>query len=301
MTRKISVEMPEKVKILGISGSPRKNGNTAAQVKYCLKSAESMGFVETEYISLADYHFGYCTDCKKCIVFNKPAGDPLMCYDDPLDQQKVIREKEAQADALLVGWPVYGGHLPALVRMAEEHTYSGGSPFFNEEDPGKSARDRRYKPRAYIAQAGQHFGGQERTHAYEARGGLVVGSWPTLEDPEPQASYMGGIVTSVDGKSVYANDSWTTGASRINPPLTAIRNERTLRNLGRWLAVSAMMMKIGVSLFQAAGLPALTDQYFVRYAAGKPKPGSVLERLIKEGKVTYVPPEELESRKKVKA
>ncbi|MBI2829894.1 MAG: hypothetical protein HYX81_01905, partial [Chloroflexi bacterium] len=42
-------------------------------------------------------------------------------------------------------------------------------------------------------------------------------------------------------------------------------------------------------------------QQFVRYAGGKPKPGSVIERLIKEGKVTYVSQEELTARKKIKA
>ncbi len=129
----------------------------------------------------------------------------------------------------------------------------------------------------------------------------MVASWPTFDAPEPQSSYMGGMITSVEGISVYRNDSWTSAASRINPPLTGTRNERTLRNLGRWLAVTAMMMKLGVAAFQNSGLPVIQDQYFVRYAGGAPKPGSVLEKLIKEGKVSYVSPEEIASRKTVKA
>ncbi len=298
---KITVKIPENIKILGISASPRKNGNTVAQVKYTLKAAESMGFVQTEYLSLADYHFGYCTDCKKCIVFNKPAGDPMICYEDPLDQEKLIRDKMDEADAVVIGYPIYKQHVPALLRLSDEHTYSGGSPFFNEDNPGARARAARYKPHAMISQGGQHTSGQERVFAYESSGGLMVASWPTADAPEPQSSYMGGMITSVEGISVYRNDSWTSSGSRINPPLTGIRNERTLRNLGRWLAVTAMMMKIAVAALPQTGVPTLTDQYFVRYAAGKPKPGSVLEKLIKEGKVTYVPPEELESRKRVKA
>ena len=130
---------------------------------------------------------------------------------------------------------------------------------------------------------------------------MISGAWPTVDDPEPQASYMGGILSCVDGVSVYAKDAWTAGASRITPPLTGERQERTLRNLGRWLAVAAMHMKIGRLAFEEAEIKAPEDQYFVRYSGGKPRPGSVIDKLIKEGKVTYVPPEELEARKKLRA
>ncbi|MBI2829547.1 MAG: NAD(P)H-dependent oxidoreductase [Chloroflexi bacterium] len=299
----IKLKVPEKVKILGINGSPRK-ANTYEMVKFTLEAAESMGYVETELINLGDYYFGHCTDCKKCIGYNKPAGDPPICYDDPSDQQKVIRDKEEEADAVLLGWPVYGWHQPALVRMSHEHTYVGGSPFFNEVDPTHSAKLRRFRPRAYIAQGGQTYAGQEDSYVFEAAGlpaGFTTAAWPTAEDPEPQASYMGGMLTCADGMSVYRRDAWTTQGSRINPPLTGERNERTLRNLGKWLAVSAMMFKIGRLALEAAEIDIPVDQGFVRYAAGKPKPGSVLDKLIKEGKVTYIPQEELESRKRVKA
>ena len=112
---------------------------------------------------------------------------------------------------------------------------------------------------------------------------------------------MGAMITSVDGMSVYSKDSWTAKGCRTNPPLTGIRNERTLRNLGRWIAVATMMMKIGQVAFDATGLKAPEPQYFVRYSGGKPKAGSVIEKLIKEGKVTYVSQEEIESRKRAKA
>ncbi len=70
--------------------------------------------------------------------------------------------------------------------------------------------------------------------------------------------------------------------------------------MGKWLAVAAMMMKLGRLACTEAEVPALSSQWFARYSI-KPKPGSVVDKLMKEGKVTYVPPEELESRKRVKA
>ncbi len=64
--------------------------------------------------------------------------------------------------------------------------------------------------------------------------------------------------------------------------------------------MSAMMMKLGKLACAEADVKTPNSQYFVRYSI-KPKPGSVIDKMVKEGKVTYVPPEELESRKRAKA
>ncbi len=303
--KEITLKIPEKIKILGINGSPRKSGNTAEMIKYCLEAANSMGYVEIELIHLIDYHFNICTDCKKCIGYMKPADDPPMCYYDPENQMHVVKDIEEEADAILLGFPIYTGERPGLVRIAHDCIYAGGSPFFNEPDPSKaSGRPWTQKPHATISQGGQMYAGQEQTYwaGGFARGALTSGAWPTLEDPEPQASYLGGMLSCVDGMSVYRKDAWTSGASRVSPPTTGIRQERTLRNLGRWLAVDAMLVKIGELAFREAELKIPPQgQWFARYSGGKPRPGSVIDKLIKEGKVTYVPQEELESRKRVKA
>ncbi|MBI2829970.1 MAG: flavodoxin family protein [Chloroflexi bacterium] len=305
MAKQITIDVPEKVKVLGISFSPRRNGNTAEMVKYTLKAAESMGYVETEYVSIADYHLSPCTDCKKCVGFNRPADETRqICYEDPEDQSWVLHDKRRAADALLVGFPVYSGNEPAVMRCWWEKPYALGddTPFFNVSQTVQGVE--RFKPKAVIAQGGQQFAGQERSLFLESTfgiGGFYVGAWPTADAPEPQASYMGGCLTCVDGKEVYNRNAWSTKLSRVNPPLTGERNERTLRNLGRWLAVASMMLKVGKMTFKCAELKVPDTQMFVRYAAAPPKPGSVLDKLIKEGKVTYVPPEEVEARKRVKA
>ncbi len=305
--KQITLDIPEKIKILGISASPRKAGNTSEMVKFTLKAAESMGYVETEYISLANYHFGYCVDCKRCAGYNKPADDPIMCYHDPEDQQWVIHDKTAEADGVLLGLPSYTGHEPALLRMAQEHTYCGGSPFFNELEPGKRAAQGRNKPFGIISQGGQPMVGwteQWSARAVEAgpgSSGFRVGAWPTVEDPQPLSSYLGPMLSCQDGVSVYAKDAWTSGASRITPPLTGTMQERTLRNVGRWLAMTTITMKLAQTAFREAGFKEPQAQLFNRYAGGKPKPGTIIDKLIKEGKVTYVPPEEIESRKRLRA
>lgn len=81
------------------------------------------------------------------------------------------------------------------------------------------------------------------------------------------------------------------------PPAQGSRNERTLKNLGKWLAVSAMFMKLGRMAFAESGFEEPEIIPFTRYSV-KPKKGSYVDKLIKEGKVTFVSQEELEARKK---
>ncbi|MBI2829966.1 MAG: flavodoxin family protein [Chloroflexi bacterium] len=305
--KEITIKVPEKVTILGVSGSPRKNANTADMIKFTLEAAKSVGYVETDYISLADHHFSYCTDCKRCAGANAPADDPPMCYEDPADETPWLHQRMHAADGLVVGVPVYAGFDAAILRVAMEKPVGGGEgggggPRLNTVNMGKSFWGSGYKPHAWICQGGQTYAGQESLYWDHVRraGPLVSASWPTVEDPEPQASFQGGILTCAEGMMVYRKDAWRTEGSRINPPLTGIQNERTLRNLGRWLAVSAMMLKLGRLAAHEAEIPGPQPQHFVRYSQ-KPKPGSIVDRLIKEGKITYVPQEEMASRKRVKA
>ena len=56
----------EKVKVLGVVGSPRKNGNTAKLVKRALEGAKSVPGIETEFYEMAGKKFHHCTGCLNC-------------------------------------------------------------------------------------------------------------------------------------------------------------------------------------------------------------------------------------------
>ncbi len=120
MTKQITLDLPEKVKILGINGSPRKGGNTSEMVKYSLEWAERLGYVETEYVSLADYKWYPCTGCMKCFGFMAPADDPYQCYEFPDDGIKVLAPKIAECDGLLLAFPIYTGGVPGMFRCFHE-------------------------------------------------------------------------------------------------------------------------------------------------------------------------------------
>jgi len=286
-----------KVKILGISGSPRGDGNTAGMVKYCLEWAEKMGYVETEYLSLADYDFKPCTGCMKCFGFMAPADDDYKCYDYEEDGIKVIAPKVAECDGLLVGFPVYSGGPASIFRIFMEKLHHFGPMSFTKYSGGL-----RYKAMGIITQGGQQYGGQETNFMNMSALGSILGmyianAWPTTDAPMPSATFFGGVLTTIDGSVIYGKNAWKKEGTRTIPPVTGSRNERSLKNLGRHLAESAMVMKIGREGFKKAGYKETEILSFSRYSV-KPKAGSYVDKMIKEGKVTFVSQEDLKAETK---
>lgn len=92
------------VHILGISGTPIKDGNCDTVVKEALKSAEELtspelGKVTTEFITLADKNIGVCKHCQWCIE------NRARCRYK--DDTQAIYEKIAKSDGLILGTPVW--------------------------------------------------------------------------------------------------------------------------------------------------------------------------------------------------
>jgi multimeric flavodoxin WrbA len=56
-----------KVKILGIVGTPIKQGNCQHYLEQALQVAESVGPVETELVHLKDFRIDYCIGCEGCL------------------------------------------------------------------------------------------------------------------------------------------------------------------------------------------------------------------------------------------
>lgn len=285
----------KKVKILGISGSPRRNANTATMVKYTLEWAESMGYVETEFISLADYKLVPCTGCMRCFGYMAPAEDEYQCY-QAQDDIKLIAPKVGACDGLLLGFPIYAAGVPGVVRVMMEKLHHFGPMSFT-----KHAGGLRFKPMGIISQGGRVYGMQEFNHSIMAAnanglGMYVVNAWPTVDAPEPTQTHAGGITSCVDGTAVYGPRAWMKEGCRTVPPLMGSRNERTLKNLGRNLAVHAMTLKLGREAFKAQGYKEPQIQSFTQYSI-KPKPGSYVDKLVQEGKVQFIDVQALEAQK----
>jgi len=84
------------MKVLGISGSMRKDGNTATLVKEILKHCEGHG-IQTEFVSLAGKKIHPCLGCEKC-------KEKKWCVIENDDWGEIIK-KVLDADVLLFPLP----------------------------------------------------------------------------------------------------------------------------------------------------------------------------------------------------
>jgi multimeric flavodoxin WrbA len=94
------------IRILGVSGSPIKGGNTEAFLDKALKFAASSGDVSTQMVSLAENRISDCIHCNWCVAKQKEGN--------PCAQQDAMREiypLVLEADALLLASPVYVARL----------------------------------------------------------------------------------------------------------------------------------------------------------------------------------------------
>ena len=89
------------MKIVAINGSPRKAWNTATLLQHALEGAASSG-AETSLRHLYDYAYRGCVSCLQCKRVGAQRGHCAL--DDGLTP---LLEEIAQADALVVGSPVY--------------------------------------------------------------------------------------------------------------------------------------------------------------------------------------------------
>lgn len=97
--------------ILGISGSPRKDGVTANAIKRMLEDSGK----EYEYVSLSGKKINGCISCLECVKTNK-----CVVKDDFID----IGEKMKKAELIIIGIPNYYNTMNALSHALLERCYS---------------------------------------------------------------------------------------------------------------------------------------------------------------------------------
>ena len=93
--------------ILGISGSPNKNGSTAYAVHYALDVLDKDG-LETRYLSLSGRDIHPCIGCWKCIE----TGECI--FDDDMNE---ILDGMRWCDGLILASPVYYGLITGQMKV----------------------------------------------------------------------------------------------------------------------------------------------------------------------------------------
>jgi len=94
-------------KIIGVVGSPRRNGNTELLTREALKAAEAEG-IETELITLAGKEIKPCDGCRQC------KEKKVDCHIK--DDLAPIFHKILKADGLILATPVYYGSATAQTK-----------------------------------------------------------------------------------------------------------------------------------------------------------------------------------------
>lgn len=104
------------MKIIGINGSPRKNWNTAKLLMKTLEGAASQG-ADTELVHLYDLTFKGCTSCFACKIIDGPYNGRCAQKDD---LSPILKKIEDEADAIILGSPIYFGTMTGEMRSFME-------------------------------------------------------------------------------------------------------------------------------------------------------------------------------------
>ena len=104
------------MKVLGISGSPRKDGNTDYAVKRTLNIIKDrLPEADIEFLRIADYRIEHCRGCRYCM-------EAVECAisDDDLG---LLGEKMLGSDLIILGAPIYWWGPPGVLKDFIDRTH----------------------------------------------------------------------------------------------------------------------------------------------------------------------------------
>jgi multimeric flavodoxin WrbA len=184
----------EKVKMLGIVGSPRRNGNTAKLVAKALEAASAFPWVETDLFEVAGKKISHCVSCYKC----KDKGRCVI-----KDGLQEFCDKWMAADGILWGVPVYHMTVPSQVKALLDRF--GNSVIWHYLRQGREV-PRFCKAVGVLTNGGSRYGGQDLTLSYLVNSAVlmkgVVVSGDTLSD-----SYIGAAAWTGQDMNFLAEDN----------------------------------------------------------------------------------------------
>ena len=114
-------------KIVVITGSPRKNGNSFAMTKAFIDAAQAKGHTVTRF-DAAMMNIGGCHACETCYKTGKPCS-----FEDDFE---TIAPAILEADAVVFTMPVYWYSIPAQIKGVIDKMFSlvvGGKDIAGKE------------------------------------------------------------------------------------------------------------------------------------------------------------------------
>jgi multimeric flavodoxin WrbA len=115
------------VKVLGLEGSPRKNGNTEKLVKAILGGATEKG-ADTKFYKLAKMNISLCLGCFSC----RETGT---CVTE--DDMQLLHGEIQSSDAIILGSPVYMWQVSGQTKLFMDRLVPFIKPDFTSRLKGK--------------------------------------------------------------------------------------------------------------------------------------------------------------------
>jgi multimeric flavodoxin WrbA len=181
--------------LLGISGSPRKEG-TAFAVQYALEYAAEQYDFETEYWNVRAKEIKFCIHCDYCIREKKGC-----IHKDDLQE---LYPKLEEAQFILFGTPVFQGTLSAQIKAIMDRCRAlvAKNPLVFRNKIGMA-----------LAVGGDRSGGQE----------LAIRSILDFYQQNHVISVSGGAFGANLGASLWSRDEGKEGVEQDKEGLKAIR------------------------------------------------------------------------------
>ena len=205
------IEM-SKVKVLGVSGSPRRGRNTEKLLSIALEAAEGAS-AEVELISLAEMKITSCRGCNTCVREKR-------CPLDEEDDMGIVKGKLQEADAVVLAAPSYFGGVPGIMKIMMDRSRSLKMDDHKLQGKVVSA----------LSLAGLRYGGAEQVTEAIARFGLTHGMIVVGGVGDPLSSGHFGIA------SLQADEGWR----RAEGDAIAVAN---VKDVGRRVAEVAQALK----------------------------------------------------------
>ncbi len=212
----------EKLKILGVSGSPRKNGNTTKMVQRALDGAAAVSGVETELYELAGRKINFCISCYKCLE----KGECV--FDDDLG---AFIKKYLEADGIIWGAPVYHISVPASMKALLDRL--GNLILCHYLCQGQGV-PRFSKVCGVVTNGGHRYGGQDLVLSFLVGSSLMLNGVAVSGDTL-MGSYIGAAAHSGKGMEAFSKDNILNDAEGL----------MCAENVGRRVAEMTAIVKAG--------------------------------------------------------
>ena len=180
------------MKVIGICGSPRKEGNTSYLVSYALGKLGELG-ADTETIILADKNIAGCRGCYSCVREKKCVVQ---------DDFQEVFQKMIEADGILFGSPVYHASItPALKSVLDRAGFSGRWAVSDMKDTSEKYQ---WKGTAFSGKVGAPVTVARRTGQTFAFAQILL--WMTVNDMIVAGSNYWNVGAAGKGGAVDAED-----------------------------------------------------------------------------------------------